>query len=304
MLYSFNLPEEGHANGEFTSRKAIDEMVQALERNGIDACYLTDHPAPTEAWLKGGGHHTLDPFIGLSFAACAGDKIKLHTNLIVLPYRNPLMVAKSAAALDALSNGRLILGVGAGYLQGEFDALGCSMDNRGKRMEEAFEVMKLAWTGKPVTYTGSDFKADGNLVLPPPVQQPNPPIWVGGNSEAAMRRAAKYCEGWMPFPAKGAMSAATRTTELATVEDLARKIEQIKQYRKDAGRSGPFDIAMVPFGMDLRSHKRPTNAAIIDQLRQLKQIGVTWSVLTIPAKTRREYIDNVNWFTQEIKSAV
>ncbi len=109
---------------EFVTAEAIAEMAKAAEAAGFDAVFVTDHPFPDDRWLDGGGHHALDPLVALAFAAAATSTIGLHTNLFVLAYRNPFLSAKGIATLDQLSNGRVILGVGAGYLEPEFAALG------------------------------------------------------------------------------------------------------------------------------------------------------------------------------------
>ena len=96
MKISFHLPlEKVQSHGEFISAEAIFEMARALEAGGIDACYVTEHPAPADRWLQSGGHHALDPFVALSFAAAATSRLKLHTNIIVIPYHNPFLTAKS-----------------------------------------------------------------------------------------------------------------------------------------------------------------------------------------------------------------
>ena len=109
---------------EFMSVAAIAEMARALETAGIDACYVTDHPAPAHAWLAAGGHSALDPFVQLTAVAAVSTKLKLHSQIVVLPYRNPFLTAKAAASLDVISGGRMIMGVGVGYMKAEFAALG------------------------------------------------------------------------------------------------------------------------------------------------------------------------------------
>jgi alkanesulfonate monooxygenase SsuD/methylene tetrahydromethanopterin reductase-like flavin-dependent oxidoreductase (luciferase family) len=156
---------------EFLTADAIAEMARAAEGAGFDACFVTDHPIPEEAWLASGGHHALDPFVALAFAAAATSRIRLHTNLLILPYRNPFLTAKAAATLDVASGGRLILGVGAGYLEGEFAALGVDRSHRNELSDAALESMKQAWSG-------ASFEAAGHTVaaLPRPAQRPTAAI--------------------------------------------------------------------------------------------------------------------------------
>ena len=137
---------------EFLTAESMTELAVAAEANGFSAAYVTEHPAPAEKWRQTGGHDALDPFVALAFAAAATSDLRLLTNLTVVPYRNPFLLAKSVATLDKLSGGRMILGLGTGYMKGEYHALGVDFDERNALFDEAIEVMKLAWTGEPVTY--------------------------------------------------------------------------------------------------------------------------------------------------------
>jgi probable F420-dependent oxidoreductase len=305
MKFSFHLPlERVESPGEFVNYPAVAEMCQAVERAGLDAVYVTDHPAPVDRWLATGGHQSLDPFVALSFAAAATTTLKLHSNIIVLAYRNPWMTAKSVASLDVLSGGRLILGIGSGYLEGEFKALGAPFAGRGAVMDETIELMKRIWTGQSVTFDGTFFQADGNTARPVPAQHPHPPIWVGGNGDRAIRRAVETCDGWSPFPVKGKMSGRVRTDEIADIDDLRRKIVQAKELAQAIGRSKPFDICMVPFAMTMQAGIRPEAPAITDGLAELAEAGVTWSAVAFPCRDRREYLENIDWFARDVVAKV
>jgi probable F420-dependent oxidoreductase len=301
MKFTFHLPiDHVQSPDQFLTASAVAEMVQALERAGIDAVYVTDHPAPADRWLQSGGHHALDPFVALAFAAAATTKLLLHTNIIVIPYRNPFMIAKSVASLDVLSGGRAIMGIGSGYLEGEFKALGAIFTGRGAVMDEAIDLMKQVWTGQSVSVQGEYFQADGNTALPVPAQHPHPPIWVGGNTDRAIRRAVETCDGWSPFPVKGKMTQRVRTDEIVTIDDLKRKIDQANALGQKIGRAKPIDVCMTPFGLTMQSGMRPEAAAIVDGLSALAEIGVTWSSIALPCRDRREYLDNVDWFAREV----
>src|ERR1700712_257871 len=151
---------------EFVSGAAIVELARAAEDGGFDAVYVTEHPFPEAKWLQHGGHHALDPFVALSFAAALTPKIRLQTNLVVLAYRNPFLTAKAIASLDALSGGRTIIGIGAGYLEGEFLAVGVDPAKRNELTDEAIRAMKAAWSGEEIQYEGAGFTAGGNAMLP------------------------------------------------------------------------------------------------------------------------------------------
>ena len=198
-------PPTGSTCGEeFLGPGAIGELAAAAEAAGFDAVYTTDHPFPGDDWLAHGGHHALDPLVALSFAAAATSTVLLHTNLFVLAYRNPFLAAKGIATLDVLSGGRMVVGLGAGYLEPEFDALGVPFADRNDRMDEAHGRHGGGLDGEsrsPATATG--FRAPGNTMLPRPRQRPRPPLWIGGNSRRAIRRAVESADGWSPFPNPG-----------------------------------------------------------------------------------------------------
>ena len=147
------------------------------ETAGWEGFAFTEHPAPTAKWLETGGHQSLDPFVALA-ARRGGHRptLKLLTYLAVLPYRNPASLAKSAATVDKLSNGRFVLGVGTGYLKAEYFALGVDFDERNELFDEALDVMPLHWSGEPFDYAGKHFNCRGTIGRPRPVQQPDPDL--------------------------------------------------------------------------------------------------------------------------------
>jgi probable F420-dependent oxidoreductase len=295
VRFSVQLPTENvSAPGEFLTAAAIGEMARAAEAAGFDAAFVTDHPIPGDRWLRAGGHHTLDPFVALAFAAAATQRLRLQTNVLVLPYRNPFLVAKAAATLDVATGGRLILGVAAGYLKSEFAALGVPFEERNERSDEAIRVLKRAWSEEGVVCEGRGFRAEGNTALPRPAQRPHPPIWVGGNSRRAIRRAVELGDGWLPFPAPARMAGAIRTAEIASPEDLATRIAFAREHAEAVGRREPLEIGFVPFGFELGSGGSPDEAARLgEQVERLAPLGVGWLILNLPCATRPEYLGRV-----------
>lgn len=278
---------------EFLSAAAVAEMARAAEDAAFDACFVTDHPAPPARWLAAGGHHALDPFVALSFAAAATTRLRLQTNVLVLPYRNPFLTAKAAATLDVLSGGRLILGVAAGYLEGEFRALGVPFDERNERADEALAAVKRIWVEENLRVHGRGFDADGHTALPHPAQKPFPPVWVGGNSRRAIRRAVELGEGWLPFPAPPGLARHVRTAAIASLADLRARLAYARAHAAQIGRDTPLDVAFVPFGFELGTHAPPDAGAFAAQVAELAAEGVTWCVLNVACRTRAEYVDRV-----------
>ena len=234
---------------EFVTADAVAEMAAAAEAAGFDAVFVTEHPFPPDAWMETGGHHALDPFVTLAFAAAATRRIRLQTNLCVLPYRNPYLTAKAVASLDVLSNGRVLLGVAAGYLEDEFRALGVDFSERNVLTDEALRAMKEAWTGRSVRTAGSHFAVAGNTMLPRPVQEPHPPIWIGGNSRRAIRRAVDLADGWVPMPNPATTAVRRHSPALETLDDLCERISYAHAYARSVGRSEPLTVAFSLGGL-------------------------------------------------------
>lgn len=297
MKFTLAIPLGDITPGQFQSLEAIREMSVALETAGADACYLTDHPAPDAAWLHANGHDALDPFAAFGFVAAATTRLRMHTNIVVMAYRNPFLTAKSAATVQVLSGGRLILGVGAGYQKGEFEALGVDFHKRGKLFDEALEVIRLAWGGGPVEYKGMHFTASGNEPRPAPT--PAPPIWIGGGSDKAVERAARWGNGWCPFFAAPTMSQLNRDTGIHTIEQLGEKIELLRGLRDEQGRDDPFDIAIGPKAR-LTYGQAGGADKFLEQIGELAAVGVTWAMVEPPHPSRQAYVENVQWFGEEV----
>jgi probable F420-dependent oxidoreductase len=305
VQFAVQLPTERvDAGSEFLSADAISELARTAEASGFDACYVTDHPFPSDKWLADGGHHALDPFVALSFAAAATTTLRLQTNIAVLAYRNPFITAKAAASLDVLSGGRLILGVAAGYLKAEFDALGADFAHRNELTDEAIIAIKRAWSEEGVVGTGSAWEARGNTMLPQPIQQPHPPIWIGGNSKLAIRRAVDHAEGWIPFPTIGIDTDIVRTAAIRNMEDLVDRIAYANRYIAETGREAPLDICFVPFGFTMPDLRDIDAARFLTTVEELAYHGVTWLTLLLPGRTRAEYCDAMHSFGADVLAKV
>ena len=276
MRFSTGLPADRvDRPDEFGTAEAVAEVATAAERAGFDAAFVTEHPVPEERWLAGGGHQALDPFVALSFAAASTTTLRLQTNLTVLPYRNPLLTAKSVASLDLLSGGRVLLGVGAGYLKPEFFALGADFEDRNARTDAALVAMKRAWRGEPFEIEGPDGRLRTHRVLPRPRQQPHPPIWMGGNSRIAIRRAARHCQGWMPFPNPRKYASRVRTAPIETLDDLSERLTLLRSEADRFGREEPLDVMCSSLRSPPYGHPRFEAQALLDEIGAQADLGVT-----------------------------
>jgi probable F420-dependent oxidoreductase len=297
MKFSMQIPIGTITPGEFQTAAAVKEMALALEAANVDACYVTDHPAPSAQWLHANGHDALDPFTALAFVAASSTRLLLQTNILVLPYRNPFITAKAAATLQVLSGGRLILGVGGGYQKGEFEALGVDFHKRGALFDEALEVLRLAWAGGAVVKQGRNFNAAGNE--PRPAPDPQPAIWIGGGSEKAVERAAKWGDGWCPFFAAPTMSQSNQDSGIQTVAQLGEKISQLQEMRAALGKTTAFDIEIGPRERPVYG-TRDGAEQYLAALNDLSAAGATWASVEPPHPSRQGYIEHVQWFGEEV----
>ena len=256
---------------------SVGEVAAALESAGWHSIAFTEHPAPPAPWLQGGGHQSVDPFVALAAAAAGTTRLRLLTYLAVAPYRNPVMLAKTAATLDVVSGGRLTLGLGTGYLKGEFRALGADFDNRNAGFDELLDVLPLHWSGQPFSYEGSGFSARDVIGLPAPIQRPIP-VWIGGNAAVTRRRVAQRAQGWMPLVAPPEVVAVTRTPAVTGVEDVAARVAEIADMRGDAD----FDVLYPYKEPDLAAGVPSEMERHVDALGQLADAGVTAVALTGP----------------------
>ncbi|MBL7491969.1 LLM class F420-dependent oxidoreductase [Frankia sp. AgB1.9] len=241
MRYFFHYPETSGVDGDMFEPGPVDEVAAAAERAGFEGFALTDHPIPGANWLTSGGHQSLDPFVGLAFAAAATERLRLLTHLSVAPYRNPFVLAKAAATVDKLSGGRFILGLGVGYQKSEFFALGVDMEERNLLFDEALDVLPLHWSGEAFTYRGRHFDARNVIARPRPVQNPIP-IWIGGNSKLSRRRVAERAQGWMPMSGPPQLSTTARTVAISSVEQLGKMIQEVRAAAEEHGRTEPLDF--------------------------------------------------------------
>jgi probable F420-dependent oxidoreductase len=303
MRASLGLPTH-HVGHDVATAAGITQVAQAAETAGFDAVFVTDHPFPSDRWLATGGHHALDPFVALSFAAAATTRLRLHTNLLVLAYRNPFHSAKAIASLDALSHGRVIVGVGAGYLEPEFAALGVDFERRNELTDEAIVAMRAAWTGASVTAEGHDWHAAGNTMQPAPAQQPGPPIWIGGNSRRAIRRAVELADGWMPMPSPPGSERRLHTPAIASLDDLARRLDYAREHAATVGRTEPLEIVFMPSGLDMFTNGAIDPGPILESVHALADLGVTYLTVTLPGRLVHDLLDHITTFAAEVLAPI
>ncbi len=290
MKINVTLPFDNIANPEeFLRPEAVAEIGAALERAGFNGGNVTDHPCPTGRWLDGGGHFAQDPFVVLSMLAQATKKLRLQTGILVLPYRNPFITARAVASLDVFSGGRVTLGLGAGYLKGEYAALGVDFERRNEIEDEYINALKAAWGADEFTFKGTGYEARGNRILPRPVQQPHPPLLIGGNSHRAIRRAVELGDAWYPFFTAGPLSTTARTAAMSGETDIVEGIRYLREHSAKVGRERPPEIILSSLTSPGEKLNPPE---LIDRISRYKEMGVSGAALHIGGTTRAEYCDN------------
>lgn len=255
-------------------------VAQAAEDAGFAMLGFTDHPAPSAKWMAAGGHPTFDPFAALSFVAAVTTRVRLMTHLAVLPYRNPLLLAKSVATIDCLSGGRFTLVAGTGYLRSEFAALGADFDGRNAAFEDAVSVLREVFVGESYNGVAHD---------PKPVQLPHPPIWIGGSSRTSRERVARYGDGWAPLYVNEVYAKTVRTAPISSDGDLGRAIDELRALVAAEGR----DPATISIQLDGAVAMTSPPGDVEARAAELEALGVTHLVLRPPPGSTSGAVDAI-----------
>ncbi len=250
-----------------------------------------------------------DPFVSAAYACALTNRVKLGLGVIILPYRSPLVTAKATASLDQLSKGRVILGVGPGYLAAEFEALGANFGDRGLITDEYLRAMKALWTNPVAHFDGKYVRFSDVLLDPRPIQQPHPPIWVGGTSKRAIRRAVALGDGWQPNFNWGMGH-----------EELGQHIRELREEIARQARTHPLTVSIratwvritdIPAGMRpdyLNGRRVPmtgTPEEIIEDIVLYQGLGVNHVVVDFRTVSSPEaYLEAMAFFMQQIAAKV
>ncbi len=293
MKYGAFLPCIGPlARGDVVNN--IRTTAQTAEALGFDSVWTADHiVTPLHIISKypytANGQFPLnpkepllDPLATLGFAAACTSKIRLGTAVLVLPHRNALVTAKTVATLDVLSNGRVILGVGVGWMAEEFQALNVSFAERGPLSDETVAVMKEVWTSENPQFKGRFHNFADLRCEPRPIQKPHPPIWVGGHTGPALRRVAEYGDGWAAV--------------VFSPQEFSERLDKLKEKAAKVGR----DMSTITLCVSPRG-KRPE--AMLDDIPRYQELGATYLYLAFFnfARSYEEMAAMMERFAREVK---
>jgi probable F420-dependent oxidoreductase len=229
LRVGIHLPQFGRASGPESMRRA----AQHAEALGFADVWVSDHVVQP-ATQDYPSPYLYDPLLSLTWAAAATTRVGLGTSILVVPQHNPVWLANTLASLDALSGGRLTLGVGVGWSEGEFRALGQSFHDRGPRTDEILDLLRACWEQDPVTFAGRWYQLDDIRVLPKPAHRI--PFWIGGRAEAAFRRGVRVGDGFQVIG--------------LTPDECAPRVERLRRDRPEPEFTISLRTGWDPQGMD------------------------------------------------------
>ena len=312
MRYGFYLP----TRGPLGNPDDISAIAKTGERLGFSSIVFGDHivfpveisspyPYTVDGGFPGVGD-ALEQLNLMSFIAGITETVRLVNSVMILPHRNPLATAKMLATIDVLSKGRLTVGVGVGWMREEFEALSApDFDKRGAASNEFLEIFKKCWTQDPVSHDGEFYSFKELRCMPHPVQEPHPPIWVGGHSKAALRRVAKYADGWHPV---GATSASPLPPEEFRLLLEALKV-MMKSERRNYDdltislKAPSYDPGLVPVG-----HSRLLFSGapelIAQDISDYQAMGVHEVIFDFRTPPASRTIENMAYFMKEVAPLV
>jgi len=308
MKYGVFLPVSGRA----ASRQTLMQAAQRAETLGYDSVWAADrlvipwkietaYPYSKEStFIVPPDRPFFDTMTCLAFLAGCTEKIQLGMSVMVLPYRHPLHWAKIATTIDQLSIGRLIMGVGVGWMEEEFAAMNAPFKKRGAVSDEQLALLKQLWTEEHITFRGKYYNVDDIAFNPKPYQKPRVPIWVGGEGKHAQRRAGRYGDAWFPY--------FVRVTPL----ELAARFEYVRKVARESGRS-PDELVLaccLPIELTAKDSQQEEDylkgsiEQISDRLKMFQKVGVTHIGLQFMIPHYPERQEQIERFAREALPAL
>ena len=314
MVVRFGFSLQGR--GALADRETLTALAKRAELLGYDSIWVTDrllipvesrspYPySPTGTFPIGPDEPWLEALTAITYLAMVTQRIAVGTSVLVIPYRNPIMTAKALATADYLSGGRIILGAGAGWWREEFAGLGVPFADRAARTDEYLRLMKEIWTKPRVAFEGTFMRvAEAGGVRPHPSRQPHIPIWIGGHSEAALRRVVAVGDGWHPL--------GLRPPVTLDPPEMAARVVRLQGLAEAAGRDP--DAITISFKAPLRldaaagTARRPLAgppAQIVEDLWAYVHAGVRHFVFDFSVGSMSDMVETLERFAAEVRPAV
>ena len=269
------------------------------EQLGYDSLWVSDHVVVPHANVKNFGETVFDPLVTLAVAAGAMRRVRLGTTVLIVPYRNAVVTAKMIASLDALSGGRVVLGIGAGWVAAESAMLGVPFAERGAMTDEYLSAMQELWTKREPSFAGKYTQFSGLTFEPKPLQKPHPPIWVGGHGRASLRRAVQFGAAWHPINRSPEELRAGLAEIARLCQARGRATAPALTLRNDVRilRPGQSAPASTHAGRVLAGEPN----ALVDQVRELAGLGVEHLVLEFLAADGRELDEQLALFAERVR---
>jgi probable F420-dependent oxidoreductase len=310
MRFGFPIP----TRGDLGTLDTIRRLGQAADRFQYDSVWITDHVvipkatnskypySPDGSFDLGAAQHYLDALTVMSYLAGVTERVAIGSSVLILPYRNPMLVAKMVATLDVLSRGRAILAVGVGWMREEFAALNLTtFEERGAVTDEYIRILRELWTEEWPSFRGRFYSFDKVRFYPKPVQKPHPPIWIGGHTKAAIRRAALLGDGWHPI--------GLRPPAGLYPEEFAKAVASLRDQAVAAGRD-PKAIALS-FRAPLRFTDGGTPGSrtpfigsrdqIVEDIRTYQRLGVSHLVFDVAGPSVEAILEQLQRFAEEVR---
>ena len=309
MEFGFYLP----TFGSLAKREPLLKIAGYAESLGYDSMVVSDHVvAPIDPksqypysvgsevpWGSTGEH--LELISELAFLSAATEKIKLVSRVMIIPHRNPVLTAKMLSTIDVLSNGRLIVGVGVGWLEEEFVALDTRpFKERGKVSDEYLSIFKTLWTEETPSYSGEYYEFNPLQFAPKPIQEPGPPIWVGGQSKPAIRRAVNFGDAWHPVGANPASPLEPKQLkeDLGYMEDYCKKVGRDYAELTVAMKAPVYDKELETGGVRRRFSGSPYQ--IIDDVKTYADLGVSHLILDTRSADLNQFMEKMTWLMEQV----
>ncbi len=271
--------------GRYASKQAILEEAKLAENEGYYSVWVAERLVvpfpPNQPWSRE-SPVSYEVMTLLSYLAAVTERVKLGTLVLIAPFRNPVVLARQVTTLDVLSNGRVILGLGVGWMKEEFETSDVPMEERGARTDETIQFLREAWGKDESSFEGRFIKLGPSLFEPKPIQK-QIPIWIGGDSLSAMRRVAKLGDGWLP-------------NTIDTPEEIGEWVDHLRKALEAEERS----IEDVTISCKLRFKDKSGESSTTRKIEQLQAVGVAHFIVEFDHDSASQYSERIKLFSRDV----